>query len=347
MGDSPALPRRVTSFDVAEAAGVSQSTVSRALSGSPVITQETRERIRAVAREMGYQVDARAAGLRSGRTGVIAVIVVGRAGQAAMDANPFQQSLLASVCAAASQRGYRSLVAFEDGPEGLALDHRASGTADGIVCIGTTQNEAAWDHIRTQLPRAAPVALWGTPFDDVPALRSDNGAGGRQAARALLDAGCERPAFVGNTGSAQRQFSEREAGFRDALAQAGVGPSPGIVPAGSSRIGQGQDAARQWLALTPGNRPDGLFFGCDAIALGTLPALAEAGVAVPGDVQAIGFDGVDAGQFTNPPLSSIRPDMAAAGTMLVEAALGGPASARVPVEPVWRGSLKSSQGEKP
>ena len=68
---------RVTSFDVAEAAGVSQSTVSRALAGSPAITHETRARVEAAAASLGYHVDSRAARLRSGRTGTLAIVVVG------------------------------------------------------------------------------------------------------------------------------------------------------------------------------------------------------------------------------------------------------------------------------
>ncbi|HBM71033.1 MAG TPA: LacI family transcriptional regulator, partial [Erythrobacter sp.] len=110
-------PRPVTSIDVAERAGVSQSTVSRALSGSETITEATRRRVELAAEELGYQVNARAAGLRRGETGTIAIVVIGRDGQGPAAINPFYYSLLGSTCAAAAERGYEALVSFQAQPE--------------------------------------------------------------------------------------------------------------------------------------------------------------------------------------------------------------------------------------
>ena len=100
--DKPPL-RRVTSIDVAERAGVSQSTVSRALSGSETITEATRRRVELAAEQLGYHVNARAAGLRRGETGTIAIVVIGREGQGPAAINPFYYSLLGSTCAAAAE----------------------------------------------------------------------------------------------------------------------------------------------------------------------------------------------------------------------------------------------------
>ena len=104
--------RRPTSIDVAERAGVSQSTVSRALAGSEVITEATRAKVLRAAEEIGYFVDERAARLRRGSTGTIAVVVICRPGQTAADVNPFSYMLLGSVCLAASERGFETLVSF-------------------------------------------------------------------------------------------------------------------------------------------------------------------------------------------------------------------------------------------
>ena len=107
---------RVTSFDVAEAAGVSQSTVSRALAGDTSISEPTRKRVIEAAARLNYQVDENAARLRRGRTGTLALVMICRPGQDRKDLNPFYFALLGSTCAAAAARGYEVLVAFQDSP---------------------------------------------------------------------------------------------------------------------------------------------------------------------------------------------------------------------------------------
>ena len=174
-------PRPVTSIDVAERAGVSQSTVSRALSGSETITEATRRRVELAAEELGYQVNARAAGLRRGETGTIAIVVIGRDGQGPAAINPFYYSLLGSTCAAAAERGYEALVSFQAQPEEFFGHYVARRQADGVVVIGTATNQAAWDYFTACAKTAGRMAFWGSPFDDSVWVRSDNRDGGRLA----------------------------------------------------------------------------------------------------------------------------------------------------------------------
>ena len=98
VSDKP-KPRllRVTSFDVAAEAGVSQSTVSRALAGDPVVSEGTRARVAAAAAKLNYYVDENAARLRTGRTGTIAVVVICRADEDRKDLNPFTYALLGTI----------------------------------------------------------------------------------------------------------------------------------------------------------------------------------------------------------------------------------------------------------
>ena len=157
--DKPPL-RRVTSIDVAERAGVSQSTVSRALSGSETITEATRRRVELAAEQLGYHVNARAAGLRRGETGTIAIVVIGREGQGPAAINPFYYSLLGSTCAAAAERGYEALVSFQARPDEFFGHYVARRQADGVVVIGTATNEAAWDYFRTCAEQSKGMAFW-------------------------------------------------------------------------------------------------------------------------------------------------------------------------------------------
>ena len=333
-------PHRVTSIDVAERAGVSQSTVSRALSGSETITEATRRRVEQAAAELGYHVNMRAAGLRKGETGSIAIVVIGRDGQGPAAINPFYYSLLGSTCAAAAERGYEALVSFQAKEDELFGHYVARRQADAVVVIGTATNSAAWDYFRLVADDSKAIAFWGSPFDDAVWVRSDNREGGRLAVERLVKGGAKDIVFVGDPNSSQKQFRERFEGYQAAMESAGLEARPAFVSIGSDRVSQGRNAI---IRLTEsGTKFDGLFFACDAMALGALEELALRDVNVPGAVGVVGFDGLGSGEFSNPPLTTVEPDFAEAGRMLVETALAGgedQAERRVPVRLVERASV--------
>lgn len=346
MGDTATTkPRafRVTSFDVAAEAGVSQSTVSRALAGDPVVSEATRARVFEAARRLNYAVDENAARLRSGRTATLAVVVICRPDEDRKDLNPFTYALLGTVCAAASTRGYETLVSFQDGPENLSGRYEDRRRADGLIVIGTTQNLPAWTYYRDLGLGGTRLVCWGSPFDELDWIRSDNHAGALLATRHLIEAGYRAPACIGSEASLQRQFKERYDGYVAAMQEAGLTPHLVEIEEGLPREEQGRRAARQLIEA--GLPCDAIFAVCDEIALGTLRELSEAGVAVPGRLGLIGFDGIRASANAMPPLSSIQPDFAAAGAMLVDKLLatiaGEPNSdRRVPVTLLARESTR-------
>ena len=322
---------RVTSFEVAERAGVNQSTVSRALSGDKSITEETREKVRRVADELGYRVDARAARLRSGKTRTVAIVVITRPGLGATDINPFHYILLGSVCAAVSEKGYQSLVSFQSQPDMFYGDYVESRQADGIVMLGTSTNDAAWEFHHDLLHRADTIS-WGSPFHDHRRIDSDNAAGARLAVERLLAGGHRRIVFVGDVGETQRQYRERYEGYRDAMRDAGLEPRDAIFVDGNTRAEQGE---RALAALIDSGVPfDGIFCSCDAMAFGVLEALRERGIPVPAEVGVVGFDGLGGGAHSSPPLTTIEPDFRRAGILLAEAALGEREARRNPRAPV-------------
>lgn len=334
-------PHRVTSIDVAERAGVSQSTVSRALSGSETITEATRRRVEQAAAELGYHVNMRAAGLRKGETGTIAIVVIGREGQGPSAINPFYYSLLGSTCAAAAERGYEALVSFQAKEEELFGHYVGRRQADGVVVIGTATNRPAWDYFRKVASSSSAIAFWGSPFDDAVWVRSDNFDGGRLAVERLIAGGAKDIVFVGDPNSSQKQFRERYEGYRAAVEKAGMTPHEPAIAKGEDRVTQGRNAVG--ALCDSGASFDGLFFACDAMALGALEELASRGVEVPGKVGVVGFDGLGSGEFSNPPLTTVEPDFAAAGRLLVETALAGEGEQmerRVPVRLVERASAR-------
>lgn len=331
--------RRPTSFDVAERAGVSQPTVSRALSGSPAIAEATRRKVIEAAEALGYFVDERAARLRRGSTGTLAVVVICREGDSASSINPFAYALLGSVCVAASERGFETLVSFQARAADFFGHYQEQGRADGLVVIGTTTNRQAWEYFRGLESETRKVAYWGSPFEDLEWVRSDNRAAGRLAVEHLLAQGYRRPCFLGALNTPQVQFTERYEGYAEAMRAAGLEPC--LVPTvnAATREEEGRRAARRLIER--GDDIDAVFAACDAMALGAIEAFAAADIAVPDAVGVMGFDDLVAGRYSRPPLTTIAPDPAEAGAALVEAVLdeaGGKARRRVPVKLIKRGS---------
>ena len=334
---------RVTSFDVAAEAGVSQSTVSRALAGDPVVSEATRLRVAEAARKLNYYVDNNAARLRTGKTGTLAVVAICRPDEDRKDLNPFTYALLGTICAAASARGYETLVSFQDGPANLSGRYEEQRKADGLIVIGTTQNEAAWDYYRDLGQSGMHWVCWGSPYDELEWIRSDNHDGARIATAHLIERGCKSIACIGSVDSLQRQFSERFDGYADAMGAANLTPQLVAIEPDLPREEQGRRAAR--ALLDSGEPCDGVFAVCDEIALGALRAFSEAGIHVPQDIALIGFDGIRASAHAMPPLSTVQPDFAAAGAMLVDKLLASVAGEpheqrRVPVQLLVRESTR-------
>ena len=330
---------RITSFDVAERAGVSQSTVSRALSGSSVINEHTRERVLNAAQELGYFVDERAARLRRGLTGTLATVVICKPGGGARDVNPFSYALLGSICAAAAQHGLEVLVSLQAEEDKFFGHFVERGQAEGLIVIGTTANRPAWEYFRRIGETCEPVAYWGSPLGDLDWVLSDNEAGARAAANHLIDSGASELVCIGSLGSPQRQFAERAEAFMAQARERGIATHLVEIEPGAARREQGRMAAERLLADIPGC--DGIFAVCDALAFGVIEALQAAGRSIPDEVRLVGFDGVPASEMTFPPLTTIEPDLDLAGRMLVEAVVGEaphPNVQRVPVKLTVRGS---------
>ncbi|WP_174549212.1 LacI family DNA-binding transcriptional regulator [Novosphingobium rosa] len=342
-GHSAPRRYRVTSFDVAAEAGVSQSTVSRALAGDPVVSEATRARVAAAAAKLKYHVDENAARLRTGKTGTLAVVVVVRPVQDMKDFNPFHFSLLGSVCAAASARGHDTLVSFQGAPDELRGLYQEQRKADGMIVIGTSENASAWDYFHEIAKGGADIVCWGSPIEDLDWIRSDNRGGARLATGHLIEAGYRNIVCIASETSAQRQFKERWQGYAERMTEEGLPPRLITFEEGYSRDEQGRRAAEALIAS--GEPFDAIFCCCDEMALGVLPTLREHGISVPDQVGVVGFDGIRAGALASPALTTIEPDFHAAGAALVDRLLGVIAGKavekqRVPVRLLRRGSSR-------
>lgn len=331
----------VTSFDVAAAAGVSQSTVSRALRNLDSVSRETRERVMDAATQLGYLPDLRAARLRQATTGCIALVILVPAGASRGSLNPFYYDLVASVEAAAVREGRRILLSFQEPEAGFDSEFEQRREADGMIVIGSATNAEGWRHFTDAAVQGRQIVAWGSPHDDLPTVRADNQDGARQAVEHLVSIGRRRIAFAGPGWQHHAAYAERREGYLAALKAHGLPPIDISVDVEGDREQQGAGAI-EWLAREAADA-DAVFAASDLVALGALRALRSAGRQVPRDVAVIGFDGIQGVRHCDPALTTIAQDVGAAGQALVDALLRrlageGHAKSRVPVHLTVRAS---------
>jgi DNA-binding LacI/PurR family transcriptional regulator len=291
----------VTITDVARRAGVSTMTVSNVLNGrSQRVSESTRQRVLATIAELGYQVNLAARQLRMGRTGMVGLAVPSFA--------PGYFSELGSRLADRfADHGLRLVMERTGGDVDAELDALAASRVsryDGFVLSVIGGNAADLEHLRVDTP----VVLIGertvpARFDHV---LMDNIGGARQATELLLRTGSRRIVLLGGVpGSEESMPGLRTLGYRQAHAALGRPVDPGLIVASGFVPSDGYEAVRGLVAA--GVPFDAVFALTDSAAIGALRALAESGLHVPGEVQVVGFDNLEAARFTVPGLTTVEP----------------------------------------
>ena len=294
--------------DIARIANVSKITVSRALSDSPLVRENTKEHVRKIAREHGYRFNKTARNLRLRRAHTIALAFDTHAHHPLSE--PFPVALLSSIAEALTSRGFDLLLCAETGASedwGAAI---ASKPVDGAIVLGKDLGGGMLEGIRqAQLP----AILWGAeqqagPF---PTVGSDNVRGGKLAASRLWDVGRRHLLFLGDV--EQPEEEQRWQGFEETARKLGAN-SPRREPASISHSA-GYEAMRNLLE-TDGCSFDGLFARNDMVAMGAIRAIERAGFHVPNDVSVIGYDDIPMAAGFSPPLTTVAQSSRRAGEAL-------------------------------
>ena len=180
-----------TSRDIADIAGVSQATVSRALRNSPLVRKETRDRIQAIARELNYFVNRNAAGLRTHQSNTIALLLFDDADQTDTRMNLFLMSLLDNIVRAASNLGYDVLVSLQQLHDDWHIEYQASHRADGLILLGYGDYLEYREKLAALANAHTRFMIWGPLMKDQPgySFGCDNENGGFQATKHLVDLG--------------------------------------------------------------------------------------------------------------------------------------------------------------
>lgn len=314
--------------DLAEIAGVSVATVSRALNDHPGINTETKRRIWKIARDENYAFRPSMPALISGAQATIAIVIPTPQGRHGRISDPFFQELIGGVVEAARASGGDILVShlapnsFDD-----LIGFMSASRANGVIFLGQSFLHDRFNRLAEQESR---FLVWGgeLPGQKYCAIGSDNVRGGERATAHLLRLGRTRIAFFGDTEAPESR--QRHEGYLRAHEKAGIAPVAALLQPTRFEI-ESAEAAVDKL-LSSGTEFDGIAAASDLIAIGAIRALVRSGRRVPEDVSVVGYDNVYMSAYSRPALTTISQDMAKAGRLMVSKLLDAPASGKLESE---------------
>lgn len=283
---------------IAKMTGVSHSTVSRALRGSPLVAEDTAERIRQAAQQLGYLPSAAARSLKTNRTRILGVIVSGIA-------DPFFSEVLNGIEQAAQAAGYSLFIGssnHEPEKEEKIFQTMLEQRIDGVIICSTPVSVDRWRQFPTE---AFPIVVVNNQAADHYnySIYHDDVDGSRQVARHLIALGHHQIAYLGNSQSGKTTL-DRLNGLNTEMNAHGLSIIPEHiyhVPGGSPQMGI--EGMNYFLNLP--SPPTAVMCFNDMLALGGLKSCRQAGMRVPDDISVTGFDNITISEFSEPPLTTL------------------------------------------
>lgn len=297
------MHRTPTIIDVAQRAGVSPSTVSRALMKPELVSEQTRATIAAAVDAIGYRINVGAQNLRRQRTRNIVVLTPNLQ-------NSYYFDVLAGISSAVTDAGFNLLIGDGATIKTLGNDfdvrhYLDSSLADGIILMDSTYlgGLAANPDKTTRIPIVL-ASLW-LEDQSIPSVRVDNVAGSGLAVDHLVSLGHRKIGHIkGPAGVILAKT--REAGFCRAMASHNLPVRDDWLVEGGSSLRAGQEAADIWVAMPPKDRPSAIYCYSDNLAIGLMGALQQKGFSIPRDLSIVGFDGIEFGTHLAVPLTTIE-----------------------------------------
>lgn len=299
---------RATIRDIADLAGVSIATVSRVLNDRPDVAPDTREAVLEVVRKHGFSTNRGARGLASGRTGIIGLTLP-------LVADSYFGPILSGASEALYEQDMRIMLCptlHEHDREVSLLERLMRGTTDGAILMLPEESSEELLRLQEQGFPFVVVDPREAPPDGIPCVAAMHGAGAKLATEHLLELGHRQ---IGAIAGAKGWYAtdERLAGFRSALAGAGLLSDPDMIVYSDWRIPRGEEAAEELLSRP--DPPTAIFGFNDNVAIGALNAARRRGLSVPDDLSVIGFDDTFQATIVTPSLTTVRQPLAELGRM--------------------------------
>lgn len=306
---------KLTLAGLAQLAGVSTSTASRALNDNPLIKKETRERLQELAAEHNFSLNKAASRLRTQKTNVVAVILNLTDTTEQSISDPFLLKVVGDLNQALNACGYEmllsnSLMAKDNWNNYFIRSQRA----DGLIVVGQGKSTA---NIEQAQEEGAPIVVWGDPTTkaDYPIVGSDNALGGYLATQKLISAGAKNIMFLGDPEHAE--MAQRYVGYKKALQEHDM-PFKSQLTLSIDITSQAAYGQLNEYILSNGLEFDGIFAASDMVALGAMKALKERYINVPGDVSLVGFDDISMAELFHPALTTIAQNTREAAHLMVK-----------------------------
>jgi DNA-binding LacI/PurR family transcriptional regulator len=303
-----------TIADIARLAKVSKSTVSRALNDSPLIGDETKERIRLIARQHNFRINVPARQLSSKKSRTIAYVTHCHHKEFSV-ADLFGLEIMGGVASSLSANGYDMLVLHVNPRETeWAQQYLESGRVDGFILLTSSRKQY---HIRALVELGAPFIVWGVPGPNSHycSVTGDNIAGGKLATEHLIRSGRGRIAFLGGPAE-ELEVQHRYQGYESALLESGKSGEPALLAYGDYSNTSGAAAMGRLLGQAPDL--DAVFVNSDLMAIAAMDVLRQQGRRVPEDVAVVGYDDLSIAEHCYPPLTTIRQNIPMAGKLLAQ-----------------------------
>ena len=300
--------------DIARLAGVSKSTVSRALNDSPLIGEETKARIRAIARQHSFQINVPARQLSMQQSRTIAFVTHAYHKEFSV-ADLFGLEILGGISHGLVAQAYDMLVIHVDPQDTKwARQYFDTGRVDGFILMTSSRKQT---HVKALLDIGAPFITWGAPLPNQKycSVTGDNFNGGKMATEHLISIGRQNIGFIGGP-EEEMEVQQRLNGYRAALQAAGKASSSGLIEYGDFSNTSGAEAMQRLLKKSPDI--DAVFVNSDLMAIAAMEAARENGKHVPEDIAVVGYDDLSIAEYSNPPLTTIRQNVPLAGKLLAQ-----------------------------
>lgn len=311
--------------DIANAANVSISTVSRALNDHPAINDATKKRIWQLAMERDYNFKPSMPALISGAAATIIIVIPRPQGRHGKISDPFFHELIGGVAQAARESSCNLIVSHAEPNSFEDLEHlMIANRTSGVLFLGQSVLHEQFNQLAQQETR---FVVWGAEISGQQycSVGSDNERGGKRATSHLIRLGRKRIAFLGNTDAPE--VMQRFQGYQAAHRLAGFEYDNSLVRSAHFEVESAESAVNK--LLSSGHSFDGIFAASDLVALGASRALHRAGKTIPEDVSIVGYDNIQLSAYSQPSLSTISQDMDKAGRLLVSKLLEAESGARI------------------
>lgn len=328
-----------TIADIARLAGVSKSTVSRALNDSPLIGEQTKAKVRSIAREHNFQINIPARQLSMKQSRTIAFVTHAYHKDFSV-ADLFGLEIMGGISSGLAAQGYDLLVIHVD-PHDTKWAHQYfdTGRVDGFILMTSSRKQA---HVKALMEINAPFITWGIPQprQKYCSVTGDNFTGGRLATERLISLGRRKIGFIGGP-DYEVEVQHRLDGYKSALQSSGRSVAPALIEFGDFSNTSGAEAMKRLLQKSADM--DAVFVNSDLMAIAAMDVIREHGRRVPEDIAVIGYDDLSIAEHSNPPLTTIRQNVPLAGRLLAQNLIqylqsGMATNVTIPVELIIRKS---------